>query len=165
MKATRVLEVLVHEGLVPQGIFQIEKHHIDSYIECYSNIFGKDKGLKKTSEISLARKIAGLNLLKHNFNLGAKFNDLKAGIVYLVENPVFKDHIKVGMTIDLISRLESYQTSDPFREFKVVRYDFVMDRFHIEKQILCHPDALKESGEWLKRDSALELFDKIVKNK
>lgn len=69
------------------------------------------------------------------------------------------------MTIDLISRLESYQTSDPFRKFEVVRYDFVADRSHTEKRILCHPDAMRETGEWLEKSSALQLFDLIVKNK
>ena len=164
LKSSRVLKVLKFEKILPDFIFQIEEHHIESYIKCYSDMFGKSTGLKR-KELSLARKIAGLNLLKYNFDLGAKFNDMKAGLVYLVKNPAFPEHIKVGMTIDLISRLESYQTSDPFRKFEVVRYDFVADRFHTEKRILCHPDSMKESGEWLEKSSALKLFDLIVKNK
>lgn len=82
LKSSRVIKVLKFEKILPDFIFQIEEHHIESYIKCYSDMFGKDKGLKSKSERSLARKIAGLNLLKYNFDLGAKFNDMKAGLVY-----------------------------------------------------------------------------------
>ena len=161
----RVIELLKAEEIIQDCVFQIEEEHINVYIECYHNIFGKtNTGLSK-NQLSLARKIAGINLLKYNFEMGAKFSDMKAGIVYLIQNPCFPDHLKVGMTIDLPSRLNAYQVCDPYRRFSVFRYDFVLDRQHIEYRILNHPDAIKESGEWLDRDVAVKLFDMIIKKK
>ena len=163
-KYESVIQVLRHEKLIPETKFQLQEQHIEAYVDCYNSIFGKKDGLRRKNEKSLARKIAGLNLLNENFRLGAKFNEMEAGIVYLVKNPVYPDHLKVGMTINLKSRLEQYQTSDPFRKFSVHAYDFVLNRKHKEEQILKHPDAVTETGEWLLKESALRLFQLIVKH-
>ena len=133
-----------------------------NYIEEYNNIFGrKSKGVKTKSNFRYARKLAGLTLLKVNYERGAKFKDMKSGIVYVIENETFPEHYKIGMTIDLNSRLDSYQTYDPYRRFKVTKYEFVLDRSRIEKLILFNPGIINENGEWVKKENALEIFEKI----
>jgi hypothetical protein len=84
--------------------------------------------------------------------------------VYLIENPVFPEHLKVGMTIDLTQRLNIYQTYDPFRRFKIKKYDFVIDRKQKEKLILSHPEIFNASGEWIKIENAERIFLEIVSN-
>ena len=41
----------------------------------------------------------------------------KEGQVYVITNPAFEGWVKVGMAVDAIDRLKSYQTSSPFRDF------------------------------------------------
>ena len=65
------------------------------------------------------------------------------------------------MTMDINSRLLSYQTCDPFRKYHIVKYQFVEDRKKIEKCLLSHPNIFREDGEWVKQKNALEIFDKI----
>jgi|694.fasta_scaffold01889_39 hypothetical protein len=169
MKPATALEQIVigqmmYSGIIPySGIFQINEYHLQSYITHYGNIAGKtNKGTHKNSNTRYARRLAGLNLLKLNFQRDAKFHDMKSGMIYLIENIVYPDHYKIGMTIDLPSRLNSYQTYDPLRRFKVLKYEFVLDRITAEKKILHHPEIFKETGEWIKRDNAIEMFEKII---
>jgi len=160
----RVIDVLIFENKLPEtGIFEITENHIKSYIELYGNMFGKDKSRKlKNDEYRFARKLAGRTLIKLNIERGAKFNNIKAGMVYMIENPAFPYHYKIGMTLDVVKRLSQYQVYDPFKRFKVVKYNFVMDRSSIEKTILNHPCILKEDGEWIAKKNAIELFSKIT---
>ena len=39
--------------------------------------------------------------------------------VYIISNPKYKGEYKVGIAKDVHSRLNSYQTSDPDRNFKI----------------------------------------------
>jgi hypothetical protein len=87
---------------------------------------------------------------------------MHAGLVYLIENPAFPEHYKVGMTINLKQRLSQYQTYDPYRKFKVFKYDFVLDKRSKEKELLNHPNIYNELGEWIKKTNAEELFGKII---
>lgn len=83
-------------------------------------------------------------------------------MIYLLENPVFPDHYKIGMTIDLDQRLSAYQTCDPYRRYKIIKYEFVLDRVLLEKELLCHPHIINEEGEWIKRINAIETFSKVI---
>ncbi len=162
-----VLNHLIHKSVIPiDGIFQIEESHLTEYMLMYSNLFGKlGKGLKTKTNTRYARKLAGLTLLKLNFERNAKFTQLKSGLVYIIENPQFLHHYKIGMTIELQSRLDTYQTYDPYRQFKIVKYEFVLDRSLTEKKLLSHPDITKECGEWVSKANAIEVFEKICYSK
>jgi hypothetical protein len=67
------------------------------------------------------------------------------------------------MCIDVIDRLNSYQTYDPYRKFKIERYGFVLNRRKAESLILYHPDIFNEQGEWVLRENANEIFSQIIK--
>lgn len=159
-----VLDTLIHEGCVPTtGIFEVQESQIIRYTNIYHGLFGKtNKSLGGSSNTRMARRLAGRTLLKVNFNRGAKHNDISAGLVYLIENPAFPIHYKVGMTINVHQRLAQYQTYDPYRQFKVAKYDFVLDRRTKEKEVLTYPEIYNEQGEWIKRTNALEVFQKLI---
>lgn len=162
----RVIAVMLFEELIPKsGCFQITEKHLKDYIEVYGNIFGKQSkldGTKTKSNYRFARKLAGLTFLKINFERGAKFTDIQSGTVYIIENPAYPLHYKIGMTLDIKNRLAQYQTYDPFRQFKIIKYDFVLNRRHAETRLLSHPDMFSEQGEWVKRDNAIKLFEQII---
>lgn len=163
-KELAVVQVLLTKGIIPTtGKFQITEIMLQGYLQQYHTLFGTtSKSTGGTSNVKFARRLAGRTLLAINFSRGIKSNEISAGLVYLIENPAFPEHYKVGMTIDLKSRLNSYQTYDPYRAFKVVKYDFVLDRRLKEKELLQHPNILNEQGEWVKKDFALEVFSKII---
>jgi hypothetical protein len=158
-----VINSMVESGILPlRNIFPITELILENYILIYGTLFGKnDKGLVRNNEFRFARRLAGLTLLKINFERGAKFNSIEAGIVYMISNASYPDHYKIGMTIELNNRLEIYQTYDPYRNFKIKKYDFVLNRTHIESRILAHPDVVKEGGEWIKKNNAIEVFENI----
>ncbi len=164
-KELRVLDVLYFEAIVPKdGLFQITEKHLKEFVSLYGNIFSPTKSVntKSKSNYRYARKLAGLTLLKLNFSRGAKFKDMLSGLVYIIENNVFPEHYKIGMTIDIQDRLASYQTYDPYKGFKIIKYEFVLDRKHSETKLLNHPDIFIESGEWVSRNNAVALFEQIV---
>jgi hypothetical protein len=45
------------------------------------------------------------------------YNQVKEGYVYVMTNPAWPDWVKVGMAVDAKDRLNSYQTSCPFRDY------------------------------------------------
>lgn len=96
--------------------------------------------------------MAGRNLIRYLVEKrNAKFKDIDAGMVYMISNKSFPEHVKIGMTLDVIERLEQYQTYDPYRQFKIEKYNFVLNRRFKEKQILNHPDLFKEQVNGLRK--------------
>jgi hypothetical protein len=94
--------------------------------------------------------------------LDKNVKEQNAGFVYVIENPSFPEHYKIGMTVDLETRLDAYQTYDPYRKFKINRYEFVLNRRHTEKLILNSFGISIENGEWVKRNKVESIFKKIT---
>lgn len=163
-KEHTILSSLVAKGIIPtSGLFQIKEHQLSAYIGEYHRIFGEtSKATGSKTNKKFARRLAGRTLLRENALRGAKFSEIDAGIVYLIENKSFPEHYKVGMTLDLKKRLSQYQTYTPYRDFTVYKYDFVLDRKKIEKAILSHPDIANEAGEWVLKHNAAKIFETIV---
>ena len=161
----RVINVMIYQGMLPtNGVFDITEEHLKSYIEVYGSIFGTQSGGTRTKQnLKYARKLAGRTLIRLLSERGARFNQIRAGMVYMISNPAFPDHLKIGMTLDVIARLAQYQTYDPMRQFKLERYNFVLDRRHNERLILTHPDIINESGEWVEKTTADTIFLRLVK--
>jgi hypothetical protein len=89
------------------------------------------------------------------------------GQIYIVSNPSFEGWVKVGMAVDATDRVNKYQTSSPFRDYKL-NYKFdVNDRRAAETK--AH-DALharfESSGEWFKCSplQAWSIIANLVKN-
>ena len=153
-----------HNMLPVEGAFVITEDLLALYMKTYGNLFSSKKGLKnKKQQTILARKIAGLTFLKELRRRNC-LNQTTAGLVYMISNPAYPEHVKIGMTIDLETRLNSYQTYDPYRQFTVEHYEFVLDRRYTETKILNSFHVDVENGEWIKRPKATTIFLDIIKN-
>ena len=53
------------------------------------------------------------------FSSFEKYESSTEGEVYIVSNPAWKDWFKVGMAIDADDRCKGYQTSSPFRDYRI----------------------------------------------
>jgi hypothetical protein len=74
------------------------------------------------------------------------------GHVYVISNRAWPAWVKIGMAVDAEDRCKGYQTSCPFRDYKLVHSIHATDRRKAEK--LAHTLASKEAeerrGEWFK---------------
>lgn len=81
-----------------------------------------------------------------------------SGILYVISNNAYPTHVKIGITKDLPKRLVTYQAYDPFRNFKVEKYVFIMDVRRTERYLL---DEYKLNdtftGEWIPIDNLNEI--------
>ncbi len=72
------------------------------------------------------------------------------GHIYAITNPAWEGWVKIGMAVDSKDRCNSYQTSSPFRDYKIEISVPVKDRRKAE--IFAHKKAKKiarqSSGEW-----------------
>lgn len=80
-------------------------------------------------------------------DLGKSYREIKS--VYVISHPKFADHYKVGIAKNVKSRLNSYQTSDPERRFKL-EYNRETPYF---RQIEAHIHQIFENKyEWVSGD-------------
>jgi hypothetical protein len=59
----------------------------------------------------------------------------KDGYIYIISNIHFPEYYKLGVTHDIKSRLRTYQTSSPFRDYKIEYYVKHPDCYSAEKKI------------------------------
>lgn len=83
------------------------------------------------------------------FSSLANYETAKEGQVYIVVNPAFPSWCKIGMAVDAEDRLKQYQTSSPYRDYKLIATYDTSDRRKAEK--FAH-DLLEKRherrGEW-----------------
>lgn len=94
-----------------------------------------------------------VNIMYENNNLSAK--GLKCGYVYAISNPAWGNYIKIGSTVDVYDRLNSYQTSSPHRDYKLLGYVFSPDRLKLEEQI---HSLFERKNEWILNENNIN-FD------
>ena len=61
------------------------------------------------------------------------YESSKEGQVYIIVNPAFPSWCKIGMAVDAEDRLKQYQTSSPYRDYKLVATYDTSDRRKAEK--------------------------------
>lgn len=112
-------------------------------MDCYA-IRRRENYLKKK-----AREL-GTNVLK-------QYNQIKQGYVYAITNPAWPHWVKVGMAVDSEDRCRSYQTSSPFRDFRVEFSVFCEDRAKAEREVhkALEEVATERRGEWFKIDTLI----------
>ena len=89
---------------------------------------------------------------------GAAFASLEGyantteGYVYIINNPCWDGWVKVGMAIDAEDRCKQYQTSSPYRDYKLCYLKHFEDRKIAEQS--AHKELKKitdtYNGEWFK---------------
>jgi hypothetical protein len=96
-----------------------------------------------------------------------KIESVNQGEVYVIVNDAWKDWVKVGKAVSSDDRLNGYQTSSPFRDYKVVATMPVEDRHSKEKEMhkIFEHFAEERRGEWFKisRVTAIKLFNYQIK--
>ena len=94
------------------------------------------------------RMLAKLFQMKHK----SDYNRIKEGHVYIISNPCWDGWIKVGMAVDAEDRCNGYQTSSPFRDYKLCYTKYFKDRRSAEQ--MAHKElkkiSVKYKGEWFK---------------
>ena len=155
-RTLKAIEILSTEGVIPPYMaFDITEEMIAKAIALYGKLGPPGNG---KFEWNFARRIWGLNLLKLKFSRGCLIKNCKEGMVYLIRNPAWPDYLKVGMTIDIDSRLSSYQTYDPHKAFRIDRYEFTLDRRQAEKELLDQFQIHLVDGEWIKHSDGLQVM-------
>lgn len=61
------------------------------------------------------------------------YESSKEGQVYIIVNPAFPSWCKIGMAVDAEDRLKQYQTSSPYRDYKLIATYDTSDRRKAEK--------------------------------
>ena len=89
------------------------------------------------------------------------------GQVYVITNPNFPEWVKVGMAVDAEDRLNSYQTSSPFRDYTLVSAWDVTDRRSAESE--AHQELQKlydRRSEWFRctAEQAKEVCEKTAES-
>lgn len=118
-----------------------------------------DENSRKADKmISRQINFTKLSLLRVKyFRNGNSSKGIKEGFVYCITNPAFKGWYKIGSSVDVYDRLNSYQTYSPLRDYKLECYYFSENRI---KEEFSYHKSLNAEGEWIKGDinSIIKLF-------
>ena len=94
------------------------------------------------------KMLARLFQMKHE----SDYSKIKEGFVYILTNPAWEGWLKIGMAIDAEDRRNSYQTSSPYRDYKLCYLKHFEDRKSAEQS--AHKELKKitdtYNGEWFK---------------
>jgi hypothetical protein len=99
------------------------------------------------------------------FSALAGYTKTTKGHVYVISNPCWEGWIKVGMAVDSKDRCNQYQTSSPFRDYKLCHTKCFDDRRAAEQS--AHKKlkkiSTKHKGEWFKVsvNEAIKLIEAI----
>ena len=94
-----------------------------------------------------------------------KLDSIKEGYVYAITNPAWPEWVKIGMAIDADDRCNGYQTSSPFRDYKLEHTVVTNNRRKAEAE--AHREASKiaeeQRGEWFKIsiEQAKDILNKL----
>ena len=88
-------------------------------------------------------------------NLYTKVNNIETdlGYIYCIGNPQYPGWYKIGSSYDAETRLNSYQTSSPFRDYFLHCY-FLVFNFR-EKEKVVHNSFKEINNEWVKEDKSV----------
>ena len=90
------------------------------------------KYIKKSHPLHKAGKYKTFN--DAAFEGTYKIESIKEGYVYIISNRSWPHWVKIGMAIDAEDRLNSYQTSSPYRDYELEHRVFSSDRRASEQE-------------------------------
>ena len=90
-------------------------------------------------------------------------NRKKDGYIYVISNSNFPNYYKIGVTEDIHSRLRTYQTSSPLRNYKIEYYIRHPDCYSAEKEIhqRMKPFATNIKNEWFEIGNLQMVIDRV----
>ena len=89
------------------------------------------------------------------------YENIKHGYVYAISNAAWPEWIKIGKAVDADDRLNSYQTSSPMRDYKLIHSVYFDDRNAAEAKAHTIAQGMGvRKNEWFKltEDQALEVL-------
>ena len=93
----------------------------------------------------------------------SKIESTEQGDVYIITNSAWPEWVKVGKASIAEDRLNGYQTSSPFRDYKIIAKLAAEDRHVKEREMhkIFEHFAVDRKGEWFKIDNvtAIKLFN------
>lgn len=168
----RVLEA--NERLNSVGITGIDFRITDKFCEdyFYKYIYDSTKIAfipmnSKEHDKTISRQVNYVKLtmlkLKYMRN-GERSKGIKEGFVYMITNPAFPDWVKIGSTVDVYDRLDTYQTYSPHRDYRIESYYFSYDRYAEESM---YHKRYESKNEWIEKTSELmnDFMNRKVKSR
>lgn len=70
------------------------------------------------------------------------------GHVYVITNPAWPEHVKIGCALNPDSRLRNYQTGTPHRDYRLEHFEYFDDRVAAEKELIRRLGVSRAEGEW-----------------
>jgi len=130
-------------------------------IPCHNLKRLKARAKEKNFPPNLMARIIGMKVYKD-------YEKIKNGQVYILCNPAFPQWCKVGMAVDAEDRVKQYQTSSPYRDYKIIKAYNTEDRR--ETELIAHKELEKHytrRGEWFMCDGAdaQEILDGMLETK
>ena len=99
------------------------------------------------------------------FSALENFKDSPQGQVYIITNPAWEGWVKVGMAVDAEDRASNYQTSSPYRDYKLAHIVDTQDRRATEAETHARlGDLFEQRNEWFKCsvEMAKRIMDAVV---
>lgn len=86
------------------------------------------------------------------------------GYVYIITNPAWLGLCKIGFTSSIVSRLRSYQTASPKRDYRIETFLYVSDCRRAERLLHDRLHGHRTDGEWflIHPDDARKALSKLV---
>lgn len=92
----------------------------------------------------------------------AEIDKVENGDVYIISNPAWPGWYKVGKAVSAYDRLNGYQTSSPFRDYKVEYYQHFNNHHDAETSVhnMLAAKGIEFRKEWFKTD--LETIKNVI---
>ncbi len=109
-----------------------ERQSLESHIKKNkTRMFVDGKYIPKSHPLHKAGRYKGFT--EAAFSSLENYETAKEGQVYIIVNPAFPSWCKIGMAVDAEDRLKQYQTSSPYRDYKLIATYDTSDRRKAEK--------------------------------
>lgn len=85
------------------------------------------------------------------------------GHLYVIVNPAWPDFCKIGRSTDAVTRLRTYQTASPHRDYQLHHFRWFPDVCLAERTLKNTYQGVEKNGEWhrLHPEDAANLIDTI----
>ena len=126
-------------------------------------MFVDSKEVKKLHPLYKAGRYKGFE--DAAFKSLPNYIDSIAGEIYIITNPAWEGWVKVGMAVEASDRAKNYQTSSPFRDYKLAYVVSALDRRAVETETHKRlADLFEQRNEWFKCSVAIatRIIDSVI---